>query len=81
MITDAILTALLGGLSALLGLAPVITIPDLQASSIVTAIAAATGFVPVAAMVTMLLAYLAVMVGMQGWELVAFVYHQFWGSD
>lgn len=84
MITDAIVSAFLGALEALLSLLPD-TGPVVVSGASTTAVTgwagAANSWVPVTLIVGVLGMLIAVELALVLWDLIVFVYHQFWGSD
>lgn len=84
MITDFVLDAIFGGIGALLGLAPSVTFPDTSGGTSgawgIGIIHNMNNIVPISTAVSCLLALLALRVAMQAWDILVFVYHQFWGS-
>jgi hypothetical protein len=82
VITDALIGTFLTLLDALVSLFPSWTPPVLSASTgAVAAVQQASAIFPVASMVQALVACLLLLVLLQGWDLVVWVFHQFWGSD
>lgn len=82
MITDFILSAIFSGINALLSLAPAMTLPTMNdQSSFFGIVKEADGIIPIFEIAIGLTAVLAVRIGLQGWDLIVFVYHQFWGGD
>ena len=84
MITDALIDAFLATVGAVLGLAPETGLGgmDEAASANVTGfITAANGFLPISVAVVVLLALIALQLLLLSWDLLVWLYHQFWGSD
>lgn len=83
MIIDWILTAISAGINALISLGPSITIPtwDATNTNATTIVMTLNGIIPIYALMVSFFAILAVQLLLQIWDLIVFVYHQFWGSD
>lgn len=85
MITDAIISALLAALDALVSLVPVVTLPVLTVTSFATQFASLISGIHRAAPLGDALAVLAlgllVMFALATFDLGVWVYHQFWGSS
>lgn len=81
MITGLVVTALLASLDALLSLLPGFTIPVSSTSTVGELGWTLNQFLPVAVLCTAALAVLGWYALMNLWNLVVWVYHQFWGSD
>lgn len=80
VIVDLIVSALLAGLDALTSLLPTVTIP-VGSQVHVGSLAVELGrVVPVAQIILGLSACIGLRLVMYGWDLVVWVYHQFWGS-
>ena len=85
MIVDLVLSALFGGLAAVLNLMPSWTIPTPDTTSVGTFIGRSlltiNGVFPAYTLATCLGIVLALQLLLQGHDFVVWVYHQFWGSD
>lgn len=86
MVTDAIFGVLFSGLSALLSLLPVWSLPTATDStgplgSILRAIITVDAVVPIRTAATALAASLALLLLLYAWDFLVWVYHQFWGSS
>ena len=82
MITDAVLGALFGGISALLTLMPSWSFPTTSGgASYLAPLTYAGHIIPIQTAATVFALLLALRVLLAGWDFVLFVYHQFWGSD
>jgi hypothetical protein len=84
VITDLIVHAFLAGVGTLLGFLPDAGTGriDQQASSSAAAWGTtANGFFPVTVTVFVLLALLVLETALLLWDLVVWIYHQFWGSE
>ena len=84
MITDLIIRAFLGGINALLALLPSWSAPTAESNgSLVFGrfVAEANGILPITTMVQIASLALSLRLLMSGWDLVVFIYHQFWGSE
>lgn len=83
MIVDAVVSWVVTGLTAILGLIPSVTLPGEGSSySQVAGWAySANQVFPVGAAFAGLLTGIVVEAVIRGWDLTVFIYHQFWGSD
>lgn len=84
MITDALVSAILGALSALVGLFPstgTVTLGQGTTTTITSWVGAANSFIPLQALITVIGALLALQLALYLWDLAVWVYHQVWGSD
>lgn len=83
MITDFVLNAIFGGISALLSLAPEASLPPTSSGGgwEIGLVHNLNNIIPIGTMASCLLALLALRIAMQGWDIAVFVYHQFWGTD
>lgn len=81
MITDFILSAVFGGINALLSLAPSYTLPTSSAGTAFQLMQSVNHIMPIADIGICIAAFITLRTALQGWDFVAFVYHQFWGSD
>lgn len=82
MILGLVVTAVLGVFSTLAGLMPTWTLPSVSHdSAIPTYIHLANSILPLTTVALAIAAYGALMLAMSGWDLIVWVYHQFWGSD
>lgn len=84
MITDLIIQAFMSGIGTLLGFLPETGPGDIDAQASASAVAfgtTANGFFPVHTIVVVLLALLALEIALLTWDLIVWIYHQFWGSD
>lgn len=82
MITDLIVTAMLGCLDAVFGLFPAFTMPD--SGTYTGALSwglAFDGIFPVRTLFVCVAAAFGIELVLRLWDLTVFVYHQFWGSD
>ena len=81
MITDFILGAIFGGISALISLIPTWSLPSYGGSPVyLQFITQANRVFPLTEACLMLAAYLGLRVVLQSWDVIVFIYHQFWGS-
>ena len=84
MITDAVVHAVLGALSALLTLLPA-TGPLTLGSGVDTTVmgwaGAANSFVPFATVLQVLVLLVGLQLVLMGWDVAVWVYHQIWGSN
>ncbi len=84
MITDAVVHALLGALSALLTLLPStgnVTLGSGVDTTVMGWAGAANSFVPFSAVVQVLVLLLGLQLVLMAWDVAVWVYHQVWGSD
>jgi hypothetical protein len=82
MITDFLLNVLFSGINALLSLVPSVSIPDVGANqNYMSSMYALNRIVPVEWTAIVILAYFSTKVSLQVWDMIVFVYHQFWGGD
>lgn len=83
MITKILVTAFLASLNALLTLLPSWTLPDMDdGGQIVGTYVYFINFIfPVVTILTVITASFALRGIMSGWDLIVWVYHQFWGGD
>lgn len=85
MITAAIIGLMFGGIRAVMGLVPTWDSAadpfGSAAFSVGSMVGALDGYAPVAVIGVSLVLLLSLKVGLLGWRLVVFVYHQFWGAD
>lgn len=84
MITDAIIQALLGGISALIGLMPAYALPSqlISDNSLIVGqyAAGADKIFPLTTVINIIGLALTLKVLMLGADLIIWIYHQFWGS-
>ena len=84
MITDALVHALLGALSALLTLFPStgnVTLGSGVDTTVMGWAGAANSFIPFTAVLQVLVLLLGLQLVLVGWDVAVWVYHQVWGSD
>ena len=84
MITDAIVHALLGALSALLTLFPAtgpLTLGSGVSTSVMGWAGAANSFLPFSVIVQVLVLLVGLQLVLVAWDVAVWVYHQVWGSD
>lgn len=85
MITDLIITAVLGGINALLSLMPNWQLPTATENGFGGQIgqyaAMVDEFFPISTIVQIFLSWLGLRLLLAGWDFIVFVYHQFWGSN
>lgn len=85
MVTLAIVALIFGGVRAVMGLVPTwdpVADPFESVGFSVGSMAGALdGYAPVAVIGVSLVLLLSLKVGLFGWRLVVFVYHQFWGAE
>lgn len=85
MITDAIINALLGGINALLSLLPSYELPDGRDSEfgyqLGALVSQADHIFPLATITKIIGLAFALRILMASWDLIVFIYHQFWGSN
>ena len=83
MITDAFLDAVFTGLNALLSLVPSFTFPTPGTgyATELHLVFAIKQIFPIELSVSLFVAYLTMHLLLLGWDLLVFVYHQFWGGD
>lgn len=81
MITDAIITVFLAAIDSLFSLLPswTLTVPD--HSDVFGYIILANNIVPVGTVATQIVLWIGLLLALRLWDFIAFVYHQFWGSD
>lgn len=83
MITEFLLNGIFGGINALLGLMPDYVLPentDGDKYSIGSYAAYANSVFPLATLVQITGLAIGLRALLQGWELIVWIYHQFWGS-
>ncbi|MBN9326848.1 MAG: hypothetical protein BGO38_05350 [Cellulomonas sp. 73-145] len=84
MITDALISAALGALSALIGLFPAtgpVTLGQSTSTTVIGWTAAANSFIPLQALITVIGVLLALQLALYLWDFAVWIYHQIWGSD
>lgn len=81
MITNAIVSAVLASIDALVTLLPVFTWPVRVVSGVFLFMAQANRVVPIVVAAAMLAVFLVLKLAMNGWEFALFIYHQVWGSS
>ena len=83
MITDFIIGAFVSGIGALLDLVPVISIPSPgeNFASFTGVIGGANKVFPVFWAMGGITAIVVLKIALNVWDLIVWVYHQFWGSD
>jgi hypothetical protein len=82
VITEFLLVGFLAGLDAVLSLLPTFDMPEpntyLSGFRFITK---ANEVVPVVTLTVCIVALFAVELAMRAWDLVVWIYHQFWGSE
>lgn len=86
MIVDAIVSAFLSALSALLTLIPDVQLPDIQSSEITGGSFIGTavdfnGIAPIWLLIKMIALSITIHLAMLVFELALWAFHQVWGSD
>ena len=85
MITDAVVTFVLGLLTSTLDLVPAFSFPDAAAAGAGTKVAGIVApigaIIPLGTMAAAIGAGIAFSLALSGWRVVLFIYHQFWGSS
>lgn len=80
-IISLIISAVVAAISALLSLFPSFSIPTQGAADVGQLAGTLNQFLPMTSIAGAALAVLGVKVAVYVWNLIVFVYHQFWGSD
>lgn len=84
MITDLVVTAILGALTALLSLVPSWTAPTMEGSSgliLGQYLSRMNTVLPMGTIVSIIAASLALRLILASWDSIVWLFHQFWGSD
>lgn len=85
MVTEAIVSALIGILQGLVSPLPTMTVDastiNTQATSAGALASAMNGYAPVQTLGVALALVFGVKVALLGWQVVVWIYHQFWGSN
>lgn len=84
MITDLVVTAILGAISALVGLIPSWTLPGMDSTNghvVGQYLYYTNTIVPMFTIVGILAASIALRGILAGGDLIIWIYHQFWGGD
>jgi len=81
VITEAIVSAFLSALSAVLGVLPDWDPPAVAGTTGMGVVARAAAVFPVGSLVWAIVALLALELALQLWDLGVWVWHQFWGSS
>lgn len=82
VITDVIVSAILGGLTALLSLLPTFTMPDAGLyDGFMGRVASVDNVFPIIFLFQCIVALVAVELLLRAWDVTVWVYHQFWGGD
>lgn len=82
MITDVLVSAILGGLTALLSLLPSFTMPDAGLyDGFMGNIIKVDYVFPIIFLFQCIVVLFTVELLMRSWDLIVWLYHQFWGGD
>lgn len=83
MITEFIINIFLASIDALTGLFPSFDVPSFSesGSGVFGTIGMLNDLFPVLTLILCLGAAILVILGLNGWDAIVFIYHQFWGSN
>lgn len=81
MITGAVITAVLACLDAVFSLVPGFSFTPGDTHGDIAIVSELNGIIPIQTCVTLILLTFGLILIQRGWDLIVFVFHQFWGSD